>query len=132
MLFWIWKRDTINILKMYQLQVRIRRKYMKIALIYLRNNLRLNEISILTILQTYCKIQKNQLEIIVKATYSLHPNKYFEMLNLLEEACFRLHSNSRGADKILKDFCSRTTELLLLFSTHQFSDITCHEWFYFG
>ena len=95
---------------MYQLQVRIRRKYMKIALIYLRNNLRLNEISILTILQTYCKIQKNQLEIIVKATYSLHPNKYFEMSNLLEEACFRLHSNSRGADKILKDFCSRTTE----------------------
>ena len=122
---------------MYQLQVRIRRKYMKIALIYLRNNLRLNEISILTILQTYCKIQKNQLEIIVKATYSLHPNKYFEMSNLLEEACFRLHSNSRGADKIkdlsiLKDFCSRTTELLLLFGTHQFSDITCHEWFYFG
>ena len=76
----------IIILKMYQLQVRIGRKCMKIALIYLRNNLRLNEISILTILQTSCKIQKNQLEIIAKAIYSLHPNKYFEMLNLLEEA----------------------------------------------
>ena len=71
---------------MYQLQVRIGRKCMKIAPIYLRNNLRLNEISILTILQTSCKIQKNQLEIIAKAIYSLHPNKYFEMLNLLEEA----------------------------------------------
>ena len=48
----------------------------------LSNNLRLNEISILSFLQFYCKINRNQLEIVVKATYGLHSNKYFEILNL--------------------------------------------------
>ena len=49
----------------------------------LSNNLRLNEISILTLFQFYFKINRNQLEIVVKATYSLHPNKYFEILHLI-------------------------------------------------
>ena len=48
----------------------------------LSNNLRLNEISILSFLQFYYKINRNQLEIVVKATYGLHSNKYFEILNL--------------------------------------------------
>ena len=42
----------------------------------LSNNLRPNEISILTFFQIYFKINKNQLEIVVKATDGLHPNKY--------------------------------------------------------
>ena len=35
----------------------------------LSNNLRLNEISILIFFQFYCKINRNQLEIVVEATY---------------------------------------------------------------
>ena len=42
----------------------------------LSNHLRLNEISILTFFQFYFKINRNQLEIVVKATYGLHSNKY--------------------------------------------------------
>ena len=49
---------------------------------HLSNNLRLNEISTLTFFQLYCKINRNQLQIAVKATYGLHPNKYFEILNI--------------------------------------------------
>ena len=44
----------------------------------LNNNLRLNEISLLTFSQFYFKIN-NQLEIVVKATYSVRPNKYLEI-----------------------------------------------------
>ena len=40
------------------------------------NNLRLNKISILTFFQFYFKTNRNQLEIVVKATYGLHSNKY--------------------------------------------------------
>ena len=75
----------------------------------LSNNLRLNEISILSFLQLYCKINRNQLEIVVKATYDLHSNKYFEILNLtywgrsLVTRHFGLHSNSPGAEEV-KDF----------------------------
>ena len=36
---------------------------------YLSNNLRLNEISILILFQFYCKINKNQLKIVIKAIY---------------------------------------------------------------
>ena len=42
----------------------------------LSNNLRLNENSILTFSQFYFKINRIQLETIVKATYGLHTNKY--------------------------------------------------------
>ena len=42
----------------------------------LSNNPRLNEISRLTFSQFYFKINKNQLKIVLKATYGLHPNKY--------------------------------------------------------
>ena len=48
----------------------------------LSNNLRLNEISMLLFFQFYCKINRNQLEIVVEATYGLHPYQYFEILNL--------------------------------------------------
>ena len=43
----------------------------------LSNNLRLNEIFILIFLQFYGKINRNQLEIVVEATYGLHPYYYF-------------------------------------------------------
>ena len=72
----------------------------------LSNKLRLNEISILTFFQFYFKINRNQLEIVVKATYGLHSNEYFEILHLtvwersLVTRRFGLHSNSRGADEI--------------------------------
>ena len=93
----------------------------------LSNNLRLNQISILSYLQFYCKININQLEIVVKATYDLCSNKYFEVLNLtfwgrsLVTRRFGLHSNSRGAGEIKglliwRDFRNRNTKLLLLFS----------------
>ena len=49
----------------------------------LSNNLRLNEISVIRFFQIYCKINRNQLEIVLKATYDLHSNKYFEILNLI-------------------------------------------------
>ena len=73
---------------------------------HLSNNLKLNEISILMFFQFYCKINRNQLEIVVKATYGLHANKYFEILDLkfwqrsLVTRHIGLHSNSRGADEI--------------------------------
>ena len=37
------------------------------------NNLRLHEISIPNFFQFFCKISRNQLEIVVEATYGLHP-----------------------------------------------------------
>ena len=77
--------------------------------------------------QIYCKINRNQLEIIVKATYGLHSTKYFKILNLtfwgkdLVTRRFGLRSNSRGGDEIKclptsTNFCNRNTDLLLLFS----------------
>ena len=39
----------------------------------LSNNLRLHEISIFIFFQFYKKISRNQLEIVVEATYGLHP-----------------------------------------------------------
>ena len=38
----------------------------------LSNNLRLHEITIIVFFQFYCKISRNQLEIVVEATYGLH------------------------------------------------------------
>ena len=68
----------------------------------LSNNLRLNEICI----QFYCKINRNRLEAGVEATYGLHANKHFEILNLkfgersLVKKHSGVHSNFRGADEI--------------------------------
>ena len=76
---------------------------------HLGNDLRLNEISVPVFFQFYCKINRNQLEIVVEITYGLHPNKYFEILNLtfsekrLVTRHFELYSNSRGAGK-MRDF----------------------------
>ena len=72
---------------------------------HLRSNLKLNEISTLLFSQFY-KIIRNQLEIVVKAIYGLHPNKYFKILNLtfwgrtLVKRSFGVHSNSRGVGEI--------------------------------
>ena len=41
---------------------------------HLRNNMKLNEISILTFFRFYSKINRNQSEIVVEITYGLHPN----------------------------------------------------------
>ena len=85
--------------------LRVEWKCMKIA-DYLSNNLRLKGISILTFFQFYCKINRNKSEIVVELTYGLYHNYYFEILNLkfggrsLITRRFRLHSNSRGANKI--------------------------------
>ena len=92
----------------------------------LSNNLRLCEISILTFFQFYFK-NRNQLEIVVIATYGLYPNKYFEILDLtfwgrsLVTKRFGIDSYSWGADEIkdlliLIDFHNRNMELLFLFS----------------
>ena len=61
--------------------LRIDRKCMKITKCMndrLSNNLRLNEISILTFSQFCFKINRNQLEIIVRATYGSYSNKILE------------------------------------------------------
>ena len=76
---------------------------------HIRNNLILNEISILIFFHFYCKTNRGQLEIVVETTYGLHPNKHFEILNKkfagksLVIRSFGFHSNSRGADEI-RDF----------------------------
>ena len=49
---------------------------------HLSNNLRLNEISILIFFQIYCKINRNQSEIVAETTYGLHPHSYFETSHL--------------------------------------------------
>ena len=73
---------------------------------HLNNNLVLNEIFLLILFQFYYKINKNKLEVVVEATYGIHPNKYFKILNLtfggrsLLTSRFGLYSNSRGADGI--------------------------------
>ena len=81
------------------------------------NNLRTSEISTLIFFQFHCKTNKNQLEIVIEATYGLHPDKYFKILSLkfgrrcLVTRRFGLHSNSRDADEIRNlsisiDFCT--------------------------
>ena len=99
----------------------------------LSNNLRLNKIS--TFFQFYLKRIRNQLEVIVKETYSLHPNKYFEIFweRSLVMRRFGFHSNSRGADEIKGlsisiDFCN--TELLLLLSITSLLSNTCIRWYH--
>ena len=42
---------------------------------HLNNNLRLNEISIFIFLQFYCKVNRNQLEIVGEATYEFFRKK---------------------------------------------------------
>ena len=70
---------------------------------------------------------EKQIEMVVKATYDLHRNKYFEIFSLtfcgrsLVTKRFGVHSNSQGADEIknlpiLIDFRNRNTELPLLLS----------------
>ena len=93
----------------------------------INNNLRLSEIYIVTFFGFYFKINRNQLVIIVKATYSWYNSKYFEILHLtywgesLVTIIFGFHSSSWGADEIKVlaisiDFRNRKRELLLLFS----------------
>ena len=77
---------------------------------HLNNNLRLKEISILIFLQFYCKINREQLEILIEVAYSSRPKKYFEVLNLTIGGRsqimkrFGCHSNSRGEYKIRDRF----------------------------
>ena len=40
----------------------------------LSNNLRLNGVPMPIFLQFYCKINRNESEIVVEATYGVHPN----------------------------------------------------------
>ena len=56
--------------------------------------------------QFYCKINRNQLEIVVEATYGLHPNQYFKILDLKFEGRslvtrrFGFLSKTRDMDEI--------------------------------
>ena len=77
MVFYIWKKDMIKLLKIYQQKARFNEDYMEVyenRADHVSNNLRLNEISILTFFQLYCKINRNKSEIFVEETYDLHPN----------------------------------------------------------
>ena len=73
---------------------------------HLTSNLRLNEVSTLILFQFYCKINRNQLEIVVEGTYALHPKKYCKILDIifggrsLVVRDLGLLSNSRGVDTI--------------------------------
>ena len=55
----------------------------------LSNDLKLIDISILIFFQFYSNINKNQLKIVVEETYCLHPNEYFEILNLKNGEAWR-------------------------------------------
>ena len=96
---------------------------------HLSNNLRLKEISKLIFFQFNCNINRNQLEIIMKTTYGLHPNKYFDILNPTfgKEAWWRGVSDfiqipeawmRSKACQFNIDFRNRNLELLLLFSIY--------------
>ena len=77
MVFYIWKKDMIKLLKIYLQKARFNEDYMEVyenRADPVSNNLRLNEISILTFFQLYCKINRNKSEIFVEETYDLHPN----------------------------------------------------------
>ena len=55
----------------------------------------LKKISVLIFFQFYFKINRNQLEIVVKVSYGLHHDQYSEILNLnLAVSRFGFHSNS--------------------------------------
>ena len=77
MLFWIWKIDLIKLLKIYQLFAEDCLEVYENRADKLSDKLRLNEISILIFFQFYCKINRNQLDIVVETTYGLHPYHYF-------------------------------------------------------
>ena len=77
MVFYIWKKDMIKLLKIYLQKARFNEDYMEVyenRADPVSNNLRLNEISILTFFQLYCKINRNKSEIFVEETYDVHPN----------------------------------------------------------
>ena len=94
---------------------------------HLSNNLWLNEMSILTFFQFYFKINRNQLERVVKVTYGLHPNKCLNTESKIfrmkpgDKTCWAsFKSLSRWWEQDLPitiDFRSKNIELLLLFST---------------
>ena len=54
----------------------------------LSNDLKLFDISILIFFQFYSNMNKNQLKIVVEET-CLHPNEYFEILNLKNGEAWR-------------------------------------------
>ena len=58
----------------------------------------MNETSILISFQIHCKTNRNQLEIILEATYGLHFNKYFKIMNL------KFREKKSGDEALLASF----------------------------
>ena len=109
MVFWIWKKDLIKLLKYTSCRQGFSEDCLKEyenCADNLSNNLGLHEKSILIFFQFYFKIRRNQSEIVVEAAYDLYPCKCFEILKLkfwgrsLETKHFGFYSNSWGADEI--------------------------------
>ena len=71
MVFCIWKKDLIKLLKIYRLLARYNNRSDNLS-----NNLKLNEISIpfsISFSNFTAKLTQNQLQIVVEATYGLQP-----------------------------------------------------------
>ena len=91
---------------------------------HLSNNLRSNEIFILTFFYLHNSIRNSCKSNLWVINSSKHPSKYFEILNLaffgtsLVTWCFGLHSNSRGAYEITDlptsiDFSNRNEHIVV-------------------
>ena len=105
MVLWIWKKDLIKLLKIYQqwgfaedcLEVYENRAD------HLNNNLVLQEIFILIFFQFYCKINWNQSQIVVQTTYCLYlyfQILYFQPILILSKTEFKILRKKPG-DKTL-------------------------------
>ena len=130
MLFWIWKKDMIKLLKIYICKRESAEDGLEVyehRADHLSNNLRSTEIFILTLFYVHNSIRNSCKSNLWVINSSKHPSKYFKILNLvfygtsLVTWCFGLHSNSRGAYEIRDlltsiDFSNRNTQLLILLS----------------
>ena len=76
MVFCICKKDLIKLLKIYRYKrgfAEDRLKVFENRADHLNNNLILHKISILIFFQVYCKVNRNQSQVVVEATYGLNP-----------------------------------------------------------
>ena len=139
MLFWVWKKNMIKLLKIYQLRVRIGwgltgSKWKSRWSFKQQLDIKWSLFTLL--FPILLRNKQKPIRIVVKATYNLHSNKYFEIWNVtfwgrsLVTKLSRFHLISRAADEIKAlpistDFRNGNKELLLLFSIRSV-------WFYWS
>ena len=75
MVFWVWKKDLIKLLKYTSCQRGFVEDCLEVSANradHLSNDLRLQEISILIFFEFYWKINRNQSQIVVETTYGIN------------------------------------------------------------